>query len=378
MTPRALGLYVHIPFCRQRCHFCAFYLELARAERIEAFCSALAKEIDLYRDHGLIAGRPLRSIYFGGGTPTVIPVRRLTALLDRMRRTWATANSVEVTIEAHPSTVTRDDLRILVDAGVTRLSLGAESMNEQDFIAIGRPGTVADTETAVREARAAGFANINLDVMFGLPGQTIESWMQTLRSLVALVPDHISCYALTVEPGTRFAHDIAREPALQPDDALQTAMAEAAEAFLASAGYRRYEISNYAKPGMECRHNLLYWTDQDYLGLGPSAQSYIDGVRFGAMADVTSYVDSLQNGRLPIVDHIDLSAAERQRDALVFGLRLVEGVPQETVESALDTPASQRSLARLIGAGLVEACGERVRLTKLGRRYADTVAGELF
>jgi oxygen-independent coproporphyrinogen-3 oxidase len=237
---------------------------------------------------------------------------------------------------------------------------------------------VADTETAVREARAAGFANINLDVMFGLPGQTIESWMQTLRSLVALAPDHISCYALTVEPGTRFAHDIAREPALQPDDALQTAMAEAAEALLASAGYRRYEISNYAKPGMECRHNLLYWTDQDYLGLGPSAQSYIDGVRFGAMADVTSYVDSLQNGRLPIVDHIDLSAAERQRDALVFGLRLVEGVPQETVESALDTPASQRSLARLIGAGLVEACGERVRLTKLGRRYADTVAGELF
>jgi oxygen-independent coproporphyrinogen III oxidase len=377
-APRDIGLYLHIPFCRQRCHFCAFYLEAARAERIDAFCRALEQEIRLYSEHDLAAGRPLRSIYFGGGTPTAIPVRQLISLLDLLRAAWPVSPSVEITVEAHPATVMPDDLRALSDAGVTRLSFGAESMNQHDFHHIGRPGTVHDTEVAVARAKAAGFANINLDLMYGLPGQTMESWATTLDAALALGPAHLSCYALTIEEGTRLAHDIDRHLVAAPDEPLQIDMEAAAEEILASAGFRRYEISNYADPGWECRHNLLYWTDQDYLGLGPSAQSYVGGLRFGDIADLTAYIDSVHRGRLPVAERAQLSPAQQERDALVFGLRLIDGLSHDTVGRTLIDPESKARLDRLISQGLLEFSGDHLKLTRLGRRYADTVAGELF
>lgn len=375
MTPsRDIGLYVHIPFCRQRCHFCAFYLEIGRAERIDAFRSALTREIDLYRTQDLLAERPLQSIYFGGGTPTALPANQLIALLELIRTTWPRTATVEVTVEAHPSTVTAGDLNVLAEAGFNRISFGAESMNDQDFAPIGRPGTVEDTEAAVVAARAAGFTNINLDLMYGLPGQTLEAWTRTLQLMLTLDPSHVSCYALTIEEGTRLAHDIARAIVLKPDDALQIDMESAAETLLTTAGFMRYEISNYAKPGSACRHNLLYWTDHDYLGLGPSAQSYVDSVRFGNIADLTAYVDLLEKHWLPVAERTMLSASEQQRDALVFGLRLLRGVPLSTVEGS----EQRHRVEELMAKGLLESNAERVRLTPLGQRYADTVAGELF
>lgn len=379
MTPsRALGLYLHIPFCRQRCHFCAFYLEVARADRLAAFCSALAREIRLYRERGLHMSRPLQTIYFGGGTPTVLPARELVSLLDLIRGTWTTVPDVEVTVEAHPSTVTVADLRRLADAGVTRISFGAESMNDRDLAQIGRPGTVQDTGVAVAAARAAGFTNINLDLMYGLPGQSFRSWTGTLESLLTLEPAHVSCYALTVEEGTKLAQDVDRKLVPAPDDALQLEMEAATEEILSEAGFERYEISNYARPGAACRHNLLYWTGQDYLGLGPSAHSYVEGVRFGNISDLTAYVALLQQDTLPVGELTVLSPAEQLRDALVFGLRLIGGVPRETVDRSVDGPESRRILADLVAQGLVESDADRVRLTPLGRRYADSVASALF
>ena len=375
---RDIGLYVHIPFCRQRCHFCAFYLEVARAERIEAFCGALDQEILLSGLQDLVAGRPLTSIYLGGGTPTAIPIHRLTALLARIRALWTMKPDVEVTVEAHPTTVSAEDLRSLVDAGVNRISLGAESMNADDFRAIGRPGTVGDTETAVLRARAAGFTNINLDLMYGLPGQTCDSWARTLEAAIALDPSHVSCYALTIEEGTKLAHDVARNMVMPADESAQIDMELTAEAILGSAGFTRYEISNYARPGAACRHNLLYWTDQDYLGLGPSAQSYVQGVRFGDLADLTTYVDLLGKGMLPVSERIQLSPSQQHRDALVFGLRLIEGVPQSLIETGLATTQAPAVLDQLTAQGLIEFRANRVRLTPLGQRYADTVAGALF
>ena len=375
MTPsRDIGLYIHIPFCRQRCHFCAFYLEIGRAERMGAFHSALTQEIDLYRQQDLFGGRPLQSIYFGGGTPTALPANQLVALLELIRATWATSATAEVTVEAHPSTVTGEDLAALAEAGFNRISFGAESMDDNDFAPIGRPGTVQDTETAVATARAAGFTNINLDLMYGLPGQSREAWTQTLQSLLTLDPSHVSCYALTIEEGTRLAQDIARNLMVKPDDSLQIDMESAAETLLIDAGFIRYEISNYAKPGTACRHNLLYWTDHDYLGLGPSAQSYVDSVRFGNIADLTAYMDMLDTQRLPVAERTILSATERQRDALVFGLRLLRGVPLATADGA----EQLHRVTDLVAKGLLESDSDRVRLTPLGQRFADTVAGELF
>jgi oxygen-independent coproporphyrinogen-3 oxidase len=375
---RALGLYLHIPFCRQRCHFCAFYLEVARADRLAAFCSALAREIRLYRERNVHKGRPLRTVYFGGGTPTALPTRELVSLLDLIRATWTTDPEVEVTVEAHPSTVEAADLRLLVAAGVTRISFGAESMDDRDFASIGRPGTVKETGVAVAAARAAGFTNINIDLMYGLPGQSLQSWTQTLKSLLALEPAHVSCYALTIEEGTKLAQDIERKLVPAPDESLQVEMDAAAERILTAAGFERYEISNYARPGTACRHNLLYWTGQDYLGLGPSAQSYIDGVRFGNVSDLTSYMALLREGTLPVGEQTALSPAEQWRDALVFGLRLTGGVPRETVDRSMHGPESRRILADLVSRGLIESDADRLRLTPLGRRYADSVAGALF
>lgn len=375
---RDIGIYLHIPFCRQRCHFCAFYLEVAGTDRgtnrIDAFHLALAQEIELHRRHDSIGSRPLQSVYFGGGTPTALPATQLVLLLQLVRTAWPIQASAEITVEAHPSTVTPADLKVLADAGFSRISFGAESMNEQDFASIGRPGRVQDTETAVEAARAAGFVNISLDLMYGLPGQSLESWTHTIRSLLLLEPSHISCYALTIEDGTKLSRNMASKLVPGIDEALQVAMESAAETLLSEAGFIQYEISNYAKPGYACRHNLLYWTDGDYLGLGPSAQSYVNGVRFGNVADLTAYVDMLAEHRLPITERTDLSDFEQQQDALIFGLRLLRGVPLNRVPNS----EQHNKIHTLIEQGLLESTTDRIRLTPLGRRYADTVAGELF
>lgn len=277
-------------------------------------------------------------------------------------------------MEAHPSTVSFEDLSALAEAGFNRISFGAESMKDQDFSSLGRFGRVRDTATAVRQSRSAGFQNINLDVMYGLPGQSLHDWTDTVESLLALRPTHISCYALTVEEDTRLAQDIVQKVVLPPDDALQIEMESAAEHVLTQEGFARYEISNYAKPEFACRHNLLYWTGGEYLGLGPSAQSYLAGTRFGKMANLESYVETVSTHRLPIIDHTILSPSERQRDALVFGLRLLRGVPR------LTSRAAERDLQvdKLLAQGLLDSNQDRVWLTPLGRRYADTVAEALF
>ncbi len=375
---RDIGIYLHIPFCRQRCHFCAFYLEVAGTDRgmdrIDAFHLALAQEIELHRRQDSIGSRPLQSVYFGGGTPTAIPATQLVLLLQLVRTAWPIQTSAEITVEAHPSTVTPADLKVLADAGFSRISFGAESMDEQDFAPIGRPGRVQDTETAVEAARAAGFVNISLDLMYGLPGQSLESWAHTVQTLLLLKPSHISCYALTIEDGTKLSRNMALNLVPRIDDALQIAMESAAETILSEAGFLRYEISNYAKPGFACRHNLLYWTDGDYLGLGPSAQSYVNGVRFGNVADLTAYVGMLAEHHLPITERTDLSNFEQQQDALIFGLRLLRGVPLNRVRDS----EQHSKIHTLIEQGLLESTTDRIRLTPLGRRYADTVAGELF
>lgn len=374
IPPGAIGLYVHIPFCRRRCHFCAFYLEIARRDRIARFQSALLREIALHARQDFLNGRLLHSIYFGGGTPTSLPTEYLTTLLKGIRATWPTSPNAEITIEAHPATVSFEDLSALAEAGVNRISLGAESMKNRDFTSLGRFGLVQDTATAVYESRRAGFQNINLDLMYGLPDQSLHDWTDTVEALLALRPTHISCYALTVEEDTRLAQDIAHKVVTPPDEALQIEMESAAEHLLAGAGFVRYEISNYAKPGYASRHNLLYWTDGEYLGLGPSAQSYLAGTRFGKIANLESYVETLSSDRLPIVDRAALSTSERQRDALVFGLRLLSGVPRMTSRLA----ERDHQVDTLLNQGLLASDHDRVWLTPLGRRYADTVAEILF
>jgi oxygen-independent coproporphyrinogen III oxidase len=378
MTPPPLGLYLHIPFCLQRCDFCSFYLEIHRADRAEAFVRSLIQEIRLSAQEHVAAGRTIQSVYFGGGTPTALATTQLLAILSGIRAHFTLASDCEITVEAHPSTMPRQDLAQLLQAGVTRMSFGAESMEESELNLIGRPGTVHQTIIAVNQARAAGFTNINLDVMYGLPGQSLEDWRQTLAHCLSLEPTHLSCYALTVEEDTKLATDIRRGRSPAPDEDLQIEMDKAAEQILGDTSYKRYEVSNYAKPGYACRHNLLYWTNGEYLGLGPSAQSYLGGTRFGNVADLAGYNASLTESRFPIEDRTRLSEEEQLRDAVIFGLRLIQGIPTYHLHQHAENYGLASVTAQLLAAQLIEKDGERSRLSARGRLFADTVAEQLY
>ena len=236
-----LGLYLHIPFCRQRCDFCAFYLEIHRDSRADRFVRSLIREIELSGRQHVAAGRPIQSVYLGGGTPTVLAAAQLIAILSAIRTHLTLASDCEITVEGHPSTISEQDLAQLRQAGVTRLSLGAESMEDRELARIGRPGTARETVTAVAQARSAGLENINLDLMYGLPGQGLDDWQRTITHCLTLQPTHMSCYALTVEQDTKLASNIRRERSQAPDEALQIEMDEAAQRILTEAGYERYD-----------------------------------------------------------------------------------------------------------------------------------------
>ncbi len=378
MSRSPLGLYLHIPFCRQRCDFCAFYLEIYRNGRANAFIAALRREIRLYGAQDLVATHSIQSIYFGGGTPTTLSPDQLQDILTEIRKAFVVLPDVELSIEAHPATVSQQDLVQLSCAGFNRISFGAESMDDRELSPIGRPGAVHDTVRAVAMARAAGFTNINLDLMYGLPRQTLDSWQRSVDRVVQLDPTHISCYALTIEDGTKLAQNIDRQVTAAPDEALQVEMDEAAEFLLRQAGYQRYEISNYAKHGYSCRHNLLYWTNGAYLGVGPSAQSYVNGRRFGNVADLTAYDNALSEGRLPVQGFSELSDQEELRDAVIFGLRLGHGIPTEELEAHALHYGHRETLMGLRAQQLIQEEGLRSRLTAKGRRFADTIAEKLF
>jgi oxygen-independent coproporphyrinogen III oxidase len=335
-------------------------------------------EITLSALQHVVPNRPIQSVYFGGGTPTVLAAVQLTSILSDVRTHFSLTSDCEITVEAHPSTIVEQDLIQLRQAGVTRMSFGAESMDNGELARIGRPGSVGEVVTAVTQARAAGFTNINLDVMYGLPGQRVESWQRTLASCLALEPTHLSCYALTVEQGTKLASNIQRTRSQPPDEDLQIEMDEAAQRILDDAGYARYEVSNYAKPEYACRHNLLYWTNGEYLGLGPSAQSYLDGTRFGNIADLAAYETSLAASRLPIEDRTTLSKEEQLRDAVIFGLRLIQGIPTRHLHQHAANYGHAAVTAELLAQQLIEEDGEHSRLSARGRLQSDTIADLLF
>lgn len=373
----SVGLYLHVPFCRTRCHFCAFTLQIHREDRVRRYLDSLSREIRLHANQQSLAVRRLDTVYFGGGTPTTLQPTQLTGILQQVRDSFGLNDGAEISVEAHPDTVTEEGLRHLVRAGVTRISFGAQSMDTEELLQIGRRTSGDRTRAAVRMAREAGVASVNLDLIYGVPGQPLDGWLESLDQVLALEPDHVSCYALTVEEKTRLHLDVRRGDAAEPDAALQNEMEDAAAGRLAATGFTRYEISNYARPGHACRHNLLYWQGHDYLGLGPSAQSYLDGRRFGNVEDVARYDLALEQGRLPIAESEILSADQRGRERIVFGLRLIEGVDQALLRHAPPDGAWRQTLDRLTRRGWLEERAGRLRLTDEGRRFADSVAVEL-
>ncbi len=375
-TSSARGLYIHVPFCRSRCHFCAFYLQIYHPKQAERFISSLVQEITWYATRCLFTDRPIESVYIGGGTPTTLSVRQLSIVLSTIRDRFPLEPQAEITIEAHPDAMTAAYLRALVEAGFNRISFGAESMNQDELISIGRSGSAPATSRAVDLARACGFENINLDLMYGLPDQTREGWLRTLHSVIALQPAHVSCYALTIEEDTKLEREVHRGVMDEPDPEIQNELETLAAEELAAAGFHRYEISNYHRPGYPCRHNLLYWTGGSYLGLGPSAQSYFGDLRWGNIPDVESYIRLLRQGNLPSTDIDILSLDQLRREHFVFGLRRTEGVSSDRWPREDDVEWVM-AVQRLIQENLLVQTDDRLALTDQGRRFADSIAVQL-
>ncbi len=358
------GLYVHIPFCDGKCGYCAFYSILYEPSLADRFLDALEREL---AQSTIEAG----TVYIGGGTPSVLSVNQLDRLCRMIRRHVAIRKEAEWTVEMNPGTVSAEKMSVLVSAGVNRISLGAQSFDERALQTLGRRHSAADTVEAVRMVRAAGINNMGLDLIACVPGFGGRCWEETLRCAIKLEPEHVSVYALTIEEGSRLAAAAACGKFTLSDDEAQLDELEVAEELLRGAGYSRYEISNYALTGFECRHNISCWCGEEYLGVGPAAASHAGLERRCNRPDVSGYIEALERGQPPPCDAEVLTPVQKIAERLVFGLRMSEGVDMELTTECL---AALDSLQR---DGLVVNDGGRWTLTTRGRNLADYVGAEL-
>jgi len=355
------GLYVHIPFCLTRCGYCDFNTYAGLEHLAGAYLEGLTLESDLaapeWRDHTFV------SVFFGGGTPTMLPSERLGDLLGSLRRRFSFDPAAEITVEANPDTVDGRALAGLLASGVGRLSLGVQSFDPAVLVSLERVHSPQAARTAFAAARSAGFQNVNLDLIYGANGETLESWRRTVEEAVALEPDHLSCYALTVEPSTRLGRKVAAGMVPPPDPDLQADMYHVACDLLGAAGYEHYEISNWATPGRRCLHNMGYWQGRPYLGLGAGAHSHRDGRRWWNVRPPRQYLDLLDGGELPIGGEERLSDAERATERLLLGLRVADGIPAQWLPDGRATP--------FVEDGLAERRGDRLALTDRGMLVAN-------
>lgn len=376
MTTPVRALYVHVPFCRTLCGYCDFYSTRLRSDQVAPLVDALLAELRRWSD-----ARPLLfdTLFVGGGTPTTLPADELERLLAGVAARRDPAADVEFTVEANPATVTPARAAVLARCGVNRLSLGAQSFEPRELRVLDRrhrPEQVAET---VALCRAAGLTRLSLDLIFGIPGQTRASWARSLAAALALDPEHLSCYGLTYEEGTPLT---ARRDAgrLQPlDEDTEADQYEYAMDALAAAGRPQYELSNYARPGCECRHNLRYWHNEPYLGLGPSAAGFIDDVRYRNVADTAAYVAAIRAGRSARVAEERLPPERRAGETAMLELRLVEGIDRRRFAARFGADPADlfaAAIARHTATGLLELDQRGVRLTRAGRLLANRVMAD--
>jgi oxygen-independent coproporphyrinogen-3 oxidase len=362
--PPIRHLYVHIPFCPKICPYCSFYKEASDRNKTQRFLEAVLLELDRRLEQREV--RP-ETIFFGGGTPSALSTPQLDFLLSGLRARLDLRDLREWTLEMNPATVSLEKARLLLDLGVNRISMGVQSWDDRLLQVLGRVHQAAQAERSYEILRAAGCANVNLDFMFSVPTQRREEWEATLEKTISLQPEHISAYCLTYEEDTAFFERF-RNRDFIPDESLDADLFETTMARLAAAGYGQYEISNYARPGRECRHNLAYWLGHDYLGLGPSAFSTVGARRWQNVADTAAYCDRVHGGAFAESFCEDLDERTRAAETIAFSLRTDRGVARELVT------AWEGELEQLAADGFVQGEAGHWRLTAQGKMVADTIA----
>jgi oxygen-independent coproporphyrinogen-3 oxidase len=378
---RDLGAYLHVPFCRVRCGYCDFNTYTAseiRGVKQSDYAAQASAEVAFARgvlaDAGL-AAREVSTVFFGGGTPTLLPAADLIRMLDAVRDAWGLTPGAEVTTEANPDSVTPESLAELAAAGFTRVSFGMQSAVPHVLATLERTHDPARIPLVVQWARDAGL-QVSLDLIYGTPGESLDDWRRSLELALAQHPDHLSAYALIIEQGTKLARQIARGEVAQPDDELQADQYELADELLAAAGYSWYEVSNWATDDAHrSRHNLAYWTGQDWWGIGPGAHSHVGGVRWWNAKHPAAYAERLARGISPAVGRETLDAQTRHVEDVLLRSRIVDGLPIEVLDAD-----ARAAVAGLIADELIEgrnAIAGRIVLTRRGRLLADAVVRRL-
>ncbi|WP_317229868.1 radical SAM family heme chaperone HemW [Clavibacter sp. MX14-G9D] len=377
---RAFGVYLHVPFCRVRCGYCDFNTYTApelRGVKQSDYASQAVQEVrfagSALRESGVPARRA-STVFLGGGTPTLLPVDDLVRMLDAVRETWGLADGAEVTTEANPDSVDDAYLAALAAGGFTRVSFGMQSAVPRVLATLERTHDPARIAPVVRGARAAGL-EVSLDLIYGTPGETLDDWRASLEQAIAQEPDHLSAYALIVEPGTKLARQIRRGEVPESDEDLQADMYELADRMLGEAGYEWYEVSNWARGGRRSRHNLAYWQGHDWWGVGPGAHSHVGGVRWWNVKHPAAYADRVLAGASPGAGRETLDDATREVERVLLGARIRDGLAIPTL-----TAEGRRQVAGLIADGLVDpraALAGTLVLTLPGRLLADAVVRRL-
>jgi oxygen-independent coproporphyrinogen-3 oxidase len=372
-----LGLYLHFPFCPARCPYCAFYFVVGEREARDPYVSALESEIERMARDPRFAGREVATIYFGGGTPSLLEPAAVDSLLRRVHDAFP-VGSAEVTLESNPDGLTEERLAGYRTAGVNRLTLGWQSFDADRLRALGRTHSVDDNVRSRQLARAAGFENVAVDLMFGLPGQSVSDWRREIEAAAELGPDHVSAYELTMEEGTRFFRR--RGELALPDEDARAEMFELAAEVLKEAGIERYEISNFARSGHECRHNRNTWRSGDNLGIGASAASHVANTRWTNVRDLRGYMDRIAAGRSVAEPPEVLDEETWAAEDLYLGLRTVEGIDADARLARIPADARQRLRSKLDAAlenGWLNRDGPGFRLTRRGLLLADSVFEEI-
>ena len=374
------SLYVHIPFCQRKCVYCDFY-SIETVSLMESFLDALALEIEL--GAGAAPGVVFDTLFFGGGTPSLLDPTQLSRVMDALRGAFQIRPGAEITLETNPGTVTPGKLREFRSLGVNRLSIGIQSFNEDELRFLGRIHGAHDAVRCVDDARAAGFANVSVDLIYSLPSQTRASWDATLSRALELGPDHVSAYSLIVEDDTPLARMVASKLVSPNPLEAEASLYEHTMAVMGRAGFEHYEVSNYARPGFRSRHNSAYWSHENYLGFGPSAHSFWQGgpggvpLRWANVSALNRYCDALRKRELPVAMREEVTRAGLCNERIFLGLRST-GVDLHTLEREFNLPPDRRLLAgALVGEGSAVMEGGTLRLTDRGFMLCDEIATRL-
>jgi oxygen-independent coproporphyrinogen-3 oxidase len=383
LSPRDLppaeitGLYLHVPFCFHKCHYCDFYsITRQTPDRMDRFVGLMLKEAEQWGRETPVAPA---TVFIGGGTPSLLPLEKMAELLRGMRNRFDLAGVNEWTVEANPATVTGDYCRMLRENGVTRLSFGAQSFNADELKTLERHHNPDDVHRSVELARSAGFDRLNLDLIFAIPGQDLASWQRSVEIAMKIGTTHLSCYALTYEPNTPIAVRRRLGQLKTIGEKLELQMLYDTRDRLFAAGVPAYEISNFASPGQACRHNLNYWIGGNYIGLGPSAASHVEGVRWKNRPHLGEWETAVESGNLPAIEAETLTPAQRAGEMAMLMLRLETGLDLEACSARSGVDASElfaSVIDRLVPLKLIAVERGCVRLTREGIAVADGVAAE--